>query len=333
MRARGARLLLVLGAIAGPAMLAACNSILGNQAGHLGGDADAGDASVEGGRGDSAEQPDAPYPDVSADVRTDVARDAPGAADAHDASVDVDAGWTPLALGPALTLWLDGDQGITPVTCGSATCVSAWADQSGNGNDAIWNSGTATAPLAEPALYSGHGAVRFDGNSTSLTVADAPSFAIASGFSIVGVGAQPHAFHIAGFYSKTQIGNPYEGVGLWGSYTTNFQDGTGAVQVDINQYVVTPAGGFDDSKLHVFAAMFDGANLSLSVDEGVPVSRAVSVTPGLGAPGVPGFVGGNPGGGQTFNGDIVEIILVGRILQTTEWSMLYAYLAAKYGVH
>lgn len=38
--------------------------------------------------------------------------------------------WTPLSLGSKLTLWLRADRGVT----GTAP-VSAWADQSGNGND------------------------------------------------------------------------------------------------------------------------------------------------------------------------------------------------------
>jgi hypothetical protein len=303
----------------------ACNAIFGNEPGHLVGEAGAG----YGGDDGVVESGDA-LPASDADAEGEAGNDA----DAGDAEADGSApdAWTPASLGSGLVLWLDGDRDVSTMSCGQAACVTRWFDQSSAHNDAIVELETASPPMRTPALYRGHAALRFDGSSTSLTVPDAPSLQIQNAWVILVVAAQQRAFHQGAFYSKTALAGPYAGLAFWGSYVSQYPHGAPAVQVDIGQFVVWPTGGFDDGKLHVFLANFDGESLSLIVDRQAPTSVTVNASSAVAAPGVPAYIGGNPGSGQVFIGDIAEIILATRSLDAGEWSMVYAYLAAKYAL-
>jgi hypothetical protein len=309
----------------GVAMLApaACNGIWGNEPGHLVDLTDAGALPVE------ATAPNEASLEDRAD-REDHA--APDGLDASDGGPDgpTDAGWSPAVLGPAVSLWLDGDRGLMTTACTSGTCVVIWGDQSGHGNNAFVNFEEATAPAVSPTTYSGHQALRFDGSSTSFTVADTPSLQASGACTVIAVAAEQRAFHVGGFYSKTGLDYPYEGIALWGSYTGGFPHGTAAVQVDINQFITSATGGLDDGKLHLFAAIFDGGQASLIVDDAPPEWVTVSVTPPFGAPGAAAFVGGNPLGGQVLVGDIAEVIVLTRGLDETEWAWMREYLGSKY---
>jgi hypothetical protein len=310
--------------VAGASVGLACNGLFGTELGHLVGPANG-----------EPEEPsaDADVADQVNDTIQAAALDASESSVSEDARADVDAaGWTPAALGSALSLWLDGDRGVSSTPCTPSPCVTRWADQSGYGNDAILDSLTAVAPSWEASLYNGHGSVRFDGGSTSLTIADAVSLQVGVACTVLAVGAEQSASHEGAFYNKTAPAFPYGGIALWGSYTTNFLHGTPAAQVDINQYV-TSTGGLDDGKLRVFVTTFDGTTLSLIVDNGVPAWTRVTLTESLGAAGVPARIGGNPAGNQVLVGDIAELILVTKALDSDEWAKMYAYVDAKYGLH
>jgi hypothetical protein len=295
---------------------AACNGVLGNEPGYL-------VDPTDGSPAEAAAPSDAGQDGLDSSLE--------GGPPNTQADAQPDGGWTPAGLGAALALWLDGDRGVTTTACASNSCVAIWADQSGNGNTAYVDLERASPPVVAPATYNGHRALRFDGSSTSFTVADAPSLQPSGSCTIVAVAAEQRAFHQGALYSKTALDYPYVGIALWGSYTGGFPHGAAVVQVDFNQYAASPNGGIDDAKLHLFAGIFDGARLSLVVDDAPPVSISATVPPPFGAPGVAAFVGGNPAGGQVFIGDIAEVILVGRTLDATEWAAMRAYLNAKYG--
>jgi hypothetical protein len=309
---------------AGASVGLACNGIFGTELGHFVGPANEGPE-------DAA--PDADVADHVDDAVETAVDDARESSVSHDAQADVDAGtWTPAALGSALALWLDSDRDVTTTACTPSPCVTKWADQSGNGNDAVLDTQRASAPSWVASLYSGHGAVRFDGNTTSLTIADVASLRLGTACTVLAVAAEQNASHEGAFYNKTSLVGPYTGIALWGSYTPNLAHGTAATQVDINQFVTTAGGGLDDGKLRVFAAMFDGVALSLSVDRGVAASTPVTLTEPLGAPGTPAYIGGNPAGNQVLVGDIAEVILLTKALDSGEWAKMYAYIDAKYGL-
>src|SRR5262245_24839304 len=68
---------------------------------------------------------------------------------------------------PFLRLWLRADQGVT--TDGSGN-VTAWADQSGNGNNAT-SSGVMTPTFVANSSINNGPAVRFDGLNDVMTIA------------------------------------------------------------------------------------------------------------------------------------------------------------------
>jgi hypothetical protein len=304
----------------------ACNDLLGNRPGHLvdaavGVDAeadatDAADAAYEGLDAVSGEAEASPIPEATTGL------DAPGDP----------VGWSPSALGPALALWLEGDRGVTTAPCAPNMCVTRWADRSGNANDAFLDQQLGNPPVQVPGLYNGHGALRFDGSATTLVVDDSLSLQIGSAFTILAVAAEPHAFHEEAFYTRTAGNYPYSGIGLWGNYTGSQPHGTAAVQIDMAQYVVSTDWGLDNEKLRLFAATLDGMNLSLIVDNGLPVTMPVTYTPPLGPTGAMGFIGGDPLGGQVLAGDLAELILVTRTLDASEWALMRGYIQAKYGI-
>jgi hypothetical protein len=312
----------------GAALASGCNAILLNEPGRLlGGDAgdDAaplGDGSVSS--GSSGGLHDGSIADASSDAN-DAGTTGP------TIPTSADAGWA-LALGSSLSMWLDSDRGMTTGPCGGDTCVTRWADQSGNGNDAIADYAAAIPPRLSSALYQGHQALRFDGNATSLLVADSTSMALNGGYTLVAVASESRAFHEGALYAKTSSIYPFVGVALWGSYVSGLPHGTGAVQVDMNQFLTSNLSGLDDGTLRMFASTFDSQTVRLFVDDTPPGDLRVSLSAALGAPGAFAFIGGNPGGGQVFAGDIVELLLVSRSLDSTEWAAMRAYLHAKYGI-
>jgi hypothetical protein len=298
----------------------ACNSIFGNEAGYLV-DMDAmpaGDAA--GAESDASAQ-------LEAGALADDAHDGNPVADARP---DRDGPWTPASFGADLALWLDGDRGVTSAPCEGGVCVSHWADQSGKGNDA-----TPTIPEIPPALspvtYRGHSAIRFDGNQTSLDIADNASLQFQSGVTIVGVAAMaPAATQQGGIYGKTEVLYPYRGAALWVNYANNsIPNGRAAAQVEYNQ-AIGVGSGYYDGTLRAYAMIFDGTNLEVRVNQDLPA--ALQAAGEIVALGADAYIGGRPNQSQVFLGDIAEVIVVGKGLKSNEYLQAYGYLKAKYGL-
>lgn len=75
-----------------------------------------------------------------------------------------------------LQFWHRSDLGIASV----GSSVTSWADQSGNGNDALAPS-TTQRPVLMPNTLNGHPILQFDGMDDVLVVADAPGLDPATG--------------------------------------------------------------------------------------------------------------------------------------------------------
>jgi hypothetical protein len=312
--------------------LAACDGVLGYGPGHLPDDGGIGavDATTD------ASPVDAPG-DSTSGSRPDGGLDA-----SLDAATD---GWVPTDLGSSLVLWLNADKGVTTLPCDAGGCVKVWLDQSTyHHNDAVpgW---PALAPLLVGGSYAGHAAVRFDGNVTSLTVADDPSLQFDDGrYVIATVVAEQMAGSDGLIYSKQDRSTyPYSGASVWANF---FNQGHGispssgliATQVDYDQYVTSTQRYLDDGVLRLVYASCDGTTLTLQVgDAGSPPLTVDLGDAGVtGAAGWPAYVGGPPGADpqdpQVFTGDIAELIVVAGTLTAQQQASLTSYLTTKFGL-
>jgi hypothetical protein len=284
---------------------------------------EAGDASMESSPGEGA--PESAAPEASLEAASDV----------HEAS----GPWMPLSLGSSLVVWLEGDVGTTTAPCGANTCVTAWADQSGTvpPNSAGVGSG-GTAPILTPNAFNGHAAVTFDGSTTgtaSLAIADATSIEFTGGYSIVVVAfpATSASPHIGELYGKTDSATPFRGPALWVNYAnTGIASTTGqaGTQIDALQWAASSETNLDGA-LAAFSAVYDGSgHLSIRVNNDAPTITVASPSGPLTAVGRVAFVGGAANSGQVLAGSIVEVIVVGVALSTTDWNSTYGYLKSKY---
>jgi hypothetical protein len=265
----------------------------------------------------------------------------PGMLAPSDAEAPVESGidlapppWTPASLGGDLVLWLDGDRGLQTMPCAQSTCVMQWSDQSGHGNDAFVPA-SHSPPLYHRAdnLFGGHGAVQFDGATTTLQVADSVSLEVTDDYTIIAVAAGWPNSGQGGLYSKAAYELPYRGPALWGTYVNGdapqLPPGAIAAQVDMYQYIYSSQSGLDDGSLRVYGSVFDGASLSVRVDDAPPSIGRVSVVAGsLTAAGVSAFVGGYAPS-QVFAGDIAELLLVKRTFDDATWARAFAYFSTR----
>jgi hypothetical protein len=307
------------------ACVVACNSVLGNRPGDL----------VDGGADDAA-------PEIGTEAAADASSESvPAEASPEAPAPEAPTPWDPSSLGAALVLWLDGDHDITTASCAPSECVQVWGDRSSYGNDASPPAGS-PAPTFVPSQYNGHGAVRFDGEFTSLAVADVPSLQFANGYAILGVVAEQPASQQGTVYGKTAPGYPYAGPALWVDYFNQgagipATDGYAAAQVDYTQFILSNQLHLDDGTLRVYGVNFDGEVLTLHAGDAAPVTMTVTVAPGsLQAIGKDAYVGGPPNGvastSQIVLGDIAELLVVNESLDDPGWASAIAYLKAKYAL-
>ena len=96
------------------------------------------------------------------------------------ATADAAPTWTPKNL-TSLALWLDADKGVTA----AANKVSAWADQSGSGQDATTNVDdagfTCNPPALSKAAVKGHDVLHFSGESANECLTNRAASALAFG--------------------------------------------------------------------------------------------------------------------------------------------------------
>lgn len=214
-------------------------------------------------------------------------------------------GWTPAVLGPSrLRLWLHADLGITL----NGSDVSAWADQSGNGNDVAQSTPSKQPAYTGVVLTSGAQALDFDGVGHALT---AGAFTVAETthtvFAVVemdAIGAVP-------------------GVSLLDSKT--------------GRYIVIPGkssaysvfdGGYADggtATTNLQSLVFDhNASETTVYRDGVVVANLASTGQALG--GQLGIGASNAGTSLFLNGRIREVgVVAGAPLSADEIALLTAY--------
>lgn len=222
--------------------------------------------------------------------------------------------FTPASLS-GLALWLDASDAATITT---ATGVSAWADKSGNGRNATQATGTAQ-PTVQSAAQNGKNTLRFTGaNSQFLTLASALNFS-STGYTILAVirrGGPTGTNKVEVLGSAANAGVTALEWWTTGVFYSNGVGGLSRGQSSTTQAstaynvvsAVCPSAA--DGKIY-----FNGADISSVAYAAATMSSLDRI--------------GYSDSGYT-NGEIAEIVVYGRALNTTERGNVEAYLKTKW---
>lgn len=205
---------------------------------------------------------------------------------------------------PNLALWLRADMGIT-----IGTGVSAWADQSGNGNNFTQGTGSAQPTLnASDASFGGQASLSFAAaNSQTLT---ATSVTI----------SQPDTIYVIGQFTTSSNAELIDGNGTRQALANN----SGANFVFYAGTLVT--GSAADLNPHAFAAIYNGASSSMYVD----TSSAANASGNAGANNWGGLILGGTIGGF-LQGKIAEVVTYSAAHTSAQVAQLFKYFAGRYG--
>lgn len=220
--------------------------------------------------------------------------------------------FSPLYL-PGLRAWFRSDLGITL----NGAKVSAWADQSGNGNHATQGT-AAKQPTynASDAAYNGLPSLSFLNASATVLVTGA----VTTG--------QPATVAIVGQATKISANGGFTDAGSGSGYLAVYATSTNSFAS-----MISNATGFnsttDISAQHVVAGAFNGASSKLFVDNSqIPVATGTCGS----AAATTLAIGGNGLGVNPLTGKVAELVVVNRILSPGEMTLLFAYYGARYGI-
>lgn len=248
---------------------------------------------------------------------------------------------------PNLQLWLDA----TRIAQADSTAVATWSDQSGNGYDATQGSSAARPTFIASGL-NGLPVVRFDGTDDRLSIPSSTATFkflhsdVSTVFMVMkaGIVADPNAIYIV--FSN---GNSNSNVN---SYEIWWDDRAPASRNNSIRHIVarsTPTTAtvvsndannyFTANTYGILSIVSDPANAtaanrsSLSLNGGVSVKNNFT-TNALATGDAHGnlTIGDIPSGGVRFNGDIAEIIVYNRALNTSELAQVHKYLSMKWGI-
>ena len=260
--------------------------------------------------------------DSSGDAPLDVTADAPSDVTTSDGgSISSISG---------LVLWLDAAKGVT--TNGSD--ITAWSDQSTQGNDAT--GGTATPTLVSSSINS-LPAAHFDAASAQfVTIADATSLQWGTGDFFIAVVAKfdndPNNGVTTGLGALyTKLGS---GSGLL-FFANDFQFPSTVVAGLSNLEDPTPtevdyAASYNDgtARLYVIQRASGSEYLRVNGSQVASSTSSVDVTES----GHDVFIGLMEQNDAALDGDIAEIIAVQGTLQTSDRGTIESYLTSKYGL-
>jgi hypothetical protein len=215
--------------------------------------------------------------------------------------------WSPLALKP--TLWLRSDKGITL----NASAVSAWADQSGTGNNYSQGTG-AKQPTFVPVALNGLPALRFDDVEDGL-VADVGPNINARPFTVAVVWT-PNAQ--AGAFQRTLSGATNNWlIGKWSGYSAQFS-GTGFVSDTVQ---LAPNG----AALLSICTGVTGATAYFSNGADITQTSTHVGDPGILA------IGARPVVQNVASCDTYEVVVAGQ-MSSSDRLALQAYVRTRYGI-
>jgi hypothetical protein len=252
--------------------------------------------------------------------------------------------FTPTNL-PDLKLWLPADR----INQANNTAVATWSDQSGNGYDAT-QSTTAARPTYIASGLNGLPVVRFDGTDDTLSVPSSTAtfkflhsdvstvFIVAKAGVVSDPGVAYGFLHTAtgtsatGFYIRfTDISPTNDRIGH------NIYFGTVGQTVVSNS---TPINTFTANQFNFLSVLSKPSDAVAAERSAISINGAVATqlnvqtnTPSTSNATNDLIIGGSISSTTPFlNGDIGEIIVYNRALNTSELAQVHKYLSMKWGI-
>jgi hypothetical protein len=239
---------------------------------------------------------------------------------------NVVSSFTPASLS-GLSLWLKSDSGVTL----SGSNVTAWADQSGNGNNAVTNIGE--EPTFVSSFLNGNPAIEFNGRGQIMQIADTNSldFLSISSFIVLEYLGQGTGNNIV-YIKNANAGSPqneamYGLVATIGDYVSFPQnvDGWSDYQTQINIQNSIPrilSMTYDGTNQNVYS----NGNFSNTFNIGGNIATSTGILQ----------IGGynkSFNDEEYFYGQIAEIIMYNRAVTSTERQQVESYLNTKYAIY
>jgi hypothetical protein len=220
--------------------------------------------------------------------------------------------FTPVDISGCI-LWLRSDLGVTKV----ANIVSAWADQSGQGNN--FTQGTdANKPTYTAGAINGYPALVFDGN-------DYLDSSMAAN--------QPATVYIVSQLDDGSGTGEYlcDGDDATDRWVIGYDLATGNQLVLFAGTVLADATYPADANYHIFEGIFNGASSSIKYDD------ATAVVGAGGAANISGWrLGADRVLGAGFfldDGGIAEVIVYNSVLSTGNKALIQSYLNTRYNIY
>ena len=218
--------------------------------------------------------------------------------------------FNPLSLGP--TVWLKADLGTGQTVDGAS--VTTWSDQSGNSNNAT---GSGTPPVYKTNVQNGLPVVRGSGLGPFFTLPSLASLTVATVVIVVrsidnGVSTNKDGLWAIGTSANETL-FPYVTNTIYDDFGTNSRKTTVSPPTSLgvfNVYEVQTAAG-------AWTSWLNGTQLYTTASNTV----AFSATPLL-------FKANSTG--NTFDGDLGELLLYPTALSTANRQAVEAYLKAKW---
>ncbi len=221
-----------------------------------------------------------------------------------------------------LKAWWEADKGVTTNAAGA---VTAWADQSSNGNDAA-PLDPSTSPILVPNAQNGKPVLRFDGSEQYLQVAGDTSFTAGDISSFAVVKFSDFATYRT-VWTKTlnNLAAPVDWYFAAGSGQPNLFRGDGSTYGGPVRGSAAPAGAYG-----VVGFTASGPDISEYLGYHETGSGTIAVTPG--DAGLPLQIGRRMDGAVQMKGDIAEVLIYDHAVSEADRIQIANYLQAKWGI-
>jgi hypothetical protein len=238
-----------------------------------------------------------------------------------------------------LVLWLDASKGVTQMN----TFVSAWADQSGQNNNAAQATGARQPSVAMnvinnlPALHFNSGQT----NGNMLLIADSMSMQFGTGDFALWVVARFNNMTNGGFntglgllYGKVPQGSfNFTGAFLLGNTFQNNQVAAGLNGGTSSNNILSVAAMYNDNTARNYGLRRTGASIELRVNGQQAASMNQNGNVDVSAANNPARIGANGDANfERLNGDIAEVIACKGATSMQDVANVDGYLKTKYAL-